>query len=101
MKYIHDCDKCVYITHIDGHDCYICNNSTIVMRNSSIGSDYHSFSIDLLKLTVKGKMQALASYIWAKHNDNLYKESGEDVTRYCDYLNSDDYFKMTFKEFIK
>ena len=52
-QFTHDCDECVFVEHIFGHDWYVCPPSerrtgSVIARFSDDGPDYWSMPCDLL-----------------------------------------------------
>jgi len=53
-KFIHDCDACVFLAHIDEHDLYVCPGDTLmgtslIARYGDDGPDYKSTPAYIVK----------------------------------------------------
>lgn len=45
-RYLHTCQKCVFIGTHANYDVYVCNADTVLMRYGSDASDYRSLDFD-------------------------------------------------------
>ena len=66
-KFKHDCDKCLFLGHYRGYDCYICpnkDNGTLVARNGNDGTQYASVPLFCFEAIIHSECRK-AEYIQA------------------------------------
>lgn len=56
-KFVHDCDKCTFLTIVDGMDVYVCTGDTmmgtdIIARYGDDGPDYKSVCAYIMAMLV-------------------------------------------------